>query len=233
MGSEQRGRSTADSHSSQITSATLSEIPVTGSIPRFEVPGWRERYGVVAGITGRGSEGARGFDLGLWSREPVGDVMNRWLGFRRAMPDFSAVVLGNQVHGVEVREVGPNEGWIQIQGVDGWVSPSPGVLLTITVADCVPVYLAVAHRAVALLHAGWRGTAGGILERGVDALLAASGAAQGDIAMHCGVGICGECYEVGPEVMSRCGVPVEGSGPWHLDLRQVLLAQARSLGLAE
>jgi len=229
----QRGRASADSHSSQITSATVPEVRVPGPIPRFEVPGWQQQYGVVAGITGRGDDAGRGFDLGLWSREPVGDVMNRWLAFRRAMPGFSAVVLGNQVHGVEVREVGPAEGWIQIQGVDGWVSTSPGVMLTITVADCVPVYLAVANRAVALLHAGWRGTAGGILERGVEALLAASGAAERDVAMHCGVGICGDCYEVGSEVMNGCGVAVDGSGPWHLDLRNVLIEQARRLGLAD
>ena len=187
---------------------------------------------MVAGITGRGSEAGRGFDLGLWSREPVGEVMNRWLAFRRAMPEFSAIMLGNQLHGVEVRQVGPAEGWIQIQGVDGWVSTSPGVLLTITVADCVPVYLAVAHRGIALLHAGWRGTAGGILGRGVEALIAASGVAEGDIAMHCGVGICGNCYEVGSEVMTGCAVATEGSGPWHLDLREVLTDQARRLGLA-
>lgn len=229
----QRGRSSAESHSSQITSAAVPEVPVPGPVPRFEVPGWRQWYGVVAGITGRGDEGGRGFDLGLWSREPVGDVMNRWLAFRRAMPEFSAFVLGNQVHGVEVRQVGPAEGWIQIQGVDGWVSTSPGVMLTITVADCVPVYLAVANRAVALLHAGWRGTAGGILERGVEALLAASGAVEGDVAMHCGVGICGDCYEVGSEVMAGCGLAADGSGPWHLDLRNVLIDQARRLGLAE
>ena len=159
--------------------------------------------------------------------------MNRWLAFRRAMPGFSAIVLGNQVHGVEVRQVGAAEGWIQIQGVDGWVSTSPGVMLTITVADCVPVYLAVANRAVALLHAGWRGTAGGILERGVEALLAASGAAEPDVVMHCGVGICGDCYEVGSEVMNGCGMAVDGSGPWHLDLRNVLIDQARRLGLAD
>src|SRR3954469_15272513 len=107
MASEQRGRSSADSQSSHIMSATVSEVLLPGPIPRFEVPGWQERYGVIAGITGRGNEGGRGFDLGRWSGEPIGDVMNRWLAFRRAMPGFSAVVLGNQVHGVEVREVGP------------------------------------------------------------------------------------------------------------------------------
>ena len=42
--------------------------------------------------------------------------------------------------------------------------------LTVTVADCIPVYLAVPGRGVALLHAGWRGTAHGILARGVAAL---------------------------------------------------------------
>ena len=52
--------------------------------PRFEIPDWRERYGVVAGITGRGSEPGRGFDLGLWSDAPVGEVMSRWRAFRRA-----------------------------------------------------------------------------------------------------------------------------------------------------
>jgi polyphenol oxidase len=230
MGSK-RGRPSTESHQVQNPPSILAEVPIPGPVPRYEIPGWQQRYGVVAGITGRGSGPGRGFDLGLWSREPVGEVMNRWLAFRRGMPEFGAFILGNQVHGAEVRQVGPAEGWIQIQGVDGWVSTSPAVLVTITVADCVPVYLAVAHRAIALLHAGWRGTAGGILERGVQAMIAASGVAEGDIAMHCGVGICGDCYEVGSEVMTGCGVVIEGSGPWHLDLREVLTDQARRLGL--
>ena len=83
-------------------------------------------------------------------------------------------MLGNQVHGTEVRAVGPGQGWVQCEGIDGWVTTSPGVLLTVTVADCIPVYLAVPGRGVALLHAGWRGTAAGILERGVARLLGAT-----------------------------------------------------------
>ena len=43
---------------------------------------------------------------------------------------------------------------------------------------------------------------------------------QADIVMHCGVGICGPCYEVGSEVMTGCGLPAGGPGPWHLDLRR-------------
>jgi YfiH family protein len=157
--------------------------------------------------------------------------MSRWLAFRRGLPGFDAVVLGNQVHGTVVERVESGRGWIQIEGIDGWVTTSPGILLTVTVADCIPVYLAVPRRGVALLHAGWRGTAGGILAVGVGRLMEATGAAPADILMHCGVGICGRCYEVGSEVMTGCGLEAAGPGPWHLDLRGHLVAQARTLGL--
>ena len=49
--------------------------------------------------------------------------------------------------------------------------------------------------------------------------------------MHCGVGICGQCYEVGSEVVVGCGRPADGPGPWHLDLRDVLADQAAALGV--
>jgi polyphenol oxidase len=228
-----RGSSSPIKSKPSPKSFSVAEVPVAGAVPRFEVAGWREQYGVVAGITGRGSEPGRGFDLGLWSQEPVSQVMNRWLAFRRAMVGFNAVVLGNQVHGVEVREAPHVDGWIQVQGVDGWVTTIPGILLTVTVADCVPVYLAVPGRGVALLHAGWRGTAGGILDRGLQTLLKASKATEAEVTMHCGVGICGDCYEVGSEVMAGCGARADGPGPWHLDLRQVLADRARQLGVRE
>jgi YfiH family protein len=213
--------------------AAIREITVPGAIPRFEVPSWRERYRVIAGITGRGSEPGRGFDLGLWSKEPVGQVMDRWLAFRREMAGFEAIALGNQVHGVEIMNLDQGRGWIQVEGVDGWVTTSSGILLTITIADCIPLYLVAPGRGVALLHAGWKGTANGILSRGLDRLVAATGSALREIVMHCGIGICGECYEVGSEVMLGCGVPAPGQGPWHLDLRDRLLEQARGLGLVQ
>ena len=211
--------------------STLTEELVAGEPPRLELARWRHELGLVAGITGRGSEAGRGFDLGLWSEAPVGEVMRRWRLFRAAVPGFSTVVLGNQVHGTEVRTVGAVGGWLQVEGVDGWVTTSAGVLLTVTVADCIPVYLAIRGRGIALLHAGWRGTAGGILERGVSALTRAAEAGVSKIVMHCGVGICGDCYEVGSEVMTGCGRSAEGSGPWHLDLGEVLTRQAAALGV--
>lgn len=203
----------------------VAETPAAGPVPRLELAEWREGHGLVAGVTGRD------FDLGLWTAAPVGEVMGRWRAFRAGLPGADGVVLGNQVHGTEVMTVGAARGWLQVEGIDGWVTTSPGTYLAVTIADCIPVYLAIPGRGIALLHAGWRGTAGGILKAGLEQLLLACGGAPGDVLMHCGVGICGACYEVGSEVMAGCRVPHRGTGPWRLDLRGVLAGQAAALGV--
>jgi YfiH family protein len=215
-----------------MTADVVREELRPGPLPFYDLPTWRA-HGVTAGITGRGAEPGRGFDLGLWSGAPVGEVMSRWLAFRRAQTGFDSVVLGNQVHGVVVETVGRGAGWTHVEGVDGWVTTSRGTLLTVTVADCIPIYLLVPERGVALLHAGWRGTAGRILSAGLSRLVAATGSTPSDVLMHLGIGICGPCYEVGSEVMAGCGVPAPGPGPWHLDLRDQLADQGSRLGIRQ
>lgn len=210
---------------------TLRETAVLeGAIPRLELADWATGYGLVAGITAR----ERGFSLGLWNQEPVGEILGRWRAFRREFGDrFPTVVLGHQIHGEEVRWHGEGlpGGWLLLDGVDGHATASPGVLLTVTVADCVPVYLAAPdHGAVALVHAGWRGVAAGILERAVQLLQARTKGKMADIVMHCGVGICGACYEVGSEVTARLtGSALAGRS--RLDLRGLLAARARREGV--
>jgi copper oxidase (laccase) domain-containing protein len=217
--------------SQPVIQSQVAEVPLPGPIARYEIPGWAERYRVIAGITARGSEPGRGFDLGLWSKEPVGEVMSRWLAFRRAMDQFGAVALGNQVHGTELMTLNSGRGWVYVDGIDGWITTTAGILLTVTIADCIPVYLVAPGKGVALLHAGWRGTAGGILGTGIKRLASATMVSPDQLLMHCGVGICGQCYEVGSEVMRGCGAAADGPGPWHMDLRSTLIAQARKAGL--
>ncbi len=234
---------------------TLREQPVAdAAVPRMELVEWAERYGVVAGISTRG----RGFSLGLWSEENVGQVMTRWRAFRAAVhPAFPGVVLSHQIHGTALQwHRQGQDGWLILDGVDGHATSARGLLLTVTVADCVPIYLvAPEKRVVALLHAGWRGTAAGILERGVELVKRSGFVRAADIVMHCGVGICGSCYEVGSEVLERLtpgrrpgvnqvedglgspgqrpGVSGAGGPSGKVDLRQVLVRQARELGITE
>jgi YfiH family protein len=196
----------------------------------LELAEWAEQYGLTAGITSRG----HGFGLGLWSDDNVGQVMTRWRAFHAALErQFPALVTGHQVHGTTVRwQEQRANGWLMLDSVDGHATGAEGVLLTVTVADCIPVYLAVPRKgAVALLHAGWRGTAEAVLERGVAVLKGHAFARGDDIVMHCGVGICGDCYEVGPEVAARFSGRAE-TAQQHIDLRAILVQQARHLGIS-
>jgi copper oxidase (laccase) domain-containing protein len=101
--------------------------------------------------------------------------------------------------------------------------------LTVSIADCVPVFVVdPAARRVALLHAGWRGAAGGILERGLAELPGTEGASE--LFVHLGPSICGQCYEVGPEVFEALDLPRPG-GPTPIDLRAVLAERAVKAGV--
>lgn len=214
-----------------------TEVRRPGALPLWEVPGWRERFGVTAGITGRGDDPAHPFDLGLWTNRPVGTVMGQWRAFRQALADdCPALVMAHQVHGDRVlwHDADAPGSWAIHEGADGHATTRPGLALLVTVADCIPVYLVdPVRRAVALLHAGWRGTAAGILARGVGLLGRQAGTDPADLVMHAGIGISGPCYEVGAEVMAGVGAAHDGPGPWQLDLRAVLAEQARALGVGE
>lgn len=200
-------------------------------IPRMELPHWRERYGIVAGVTTRGT-GADPWDLGLIGDLPVGRVIGQWTAFRGAEPGFPLATLGRQVHGTEVMWHEGGRGWLIVDGVDGHATAAPGVLLCVTIADCTPVYLLdQGTGAMALLHAGWRGASSRILERGIRLLRGRAGTQVENVAMHCGVSICGDCYEVGPEVFAAFGLPVPAGGKGPLDVRASLLRQAAELGI--
>ena len=209
-------------------SSPLAEVEVgTGRVPWLEVPGWRERFGVVAGVTGRGPAGEP-FDLGLGGTQPVGQVLDRWRALGETFPDFQGTAVARQVHGTRILWQEPFQGFAVHQGADGHATNIPRLLLCVSAADCIPIYLVdPVRRAIALLHSGWRGTAAGIMAAGVGVLKAQAASDPGDVVVHCGVGICGQCYQVGPEVSAACGCPGQG----RVDLRAVIAAQARAEGV--
>jgi polyphenol oxidase len=84
---------------------------------------------------------------------------------------------------------------------DGMVTDVPGILLGVLTADCQPIIVVdPKRRAVGVFHAGWRGTAKRILEKGVGEMHRWFGSEPGDLKAAIGPGIRGCCYEVGPEV---------------------------------
>jgi polyphenol oxidase len=87
---------------------------------------------------------------------------------------------------------------------DGLITSTPGLLLGIQTADCLPVILVDAkRRAVGVFHAGWRGTLKRIVEKGVGEMRRHFGTRPSDIKAAIGPGIRGCCYEVGKEVRDQ------------------------------
>ena len=171
--------------------------------------------------------------FGTATDEPVADVMGRWESLHRyvaqSAPRFATA---RQVHGKRVLgHVACWNGWLRGDAADGHISTTRGIGLAVTVADCVPVFIAHPSGASALLHAGWRGTAAGILGVALRDLRTA-GLEAADLRIHFGPSICGACYEVSPNVHQELtGRTVDVPTP--VDLRQVLADQAREAGVRQ
>lgn len=192
--------------------------------------------GLLAGITVRGSDsgvGGRGGsdDFGLSTGGSAWDLARRYEALARGL-GFPSAAVCRQVHGssLAVAEHTPSVGlWIPGEA-DGFIGHAMGRLFAVTVADCVPVYLVDTRSATfGLLHAGWRGAAAGILARALELLGERYGRPADAYRIHLGPSICGDCYEVGPEVPAAFGRRVKGTST--LDVAGELIAEAESCGV--
>jgi polyphenol oxidase len=141
------------------------------------------------------------------------------------------IAMGWQVHGTDVLEWDgpPARGGYAYPGaelmeVDAHTTRVGGVGLLVLVADCLPVALVSPGRA-AMVHCGWRGLAGGIIERALGFFEEPPAAAVGP-----GIGRC--CYEVGPEVLERFSAMKGVAAGRMLDLRAIADAKLRDAGVA-
>jgi YfiH family protein len=169
--------------------------------------------------------------FGMMGPEPVSEVMGRWANLRRELYETSPrLATGGQVHGNHVlAHEGHWDGWLRGGEADGHFAPKRRTALAVTVADCVPVFVAHPSGATQVLHSGWRGTAANILKVGLT-MLKGSGHRIQDARVHLGPAICGKCYEVSPEVYEQLTGENPGE-PTRVDLRAILADQARALGV--
>jgi len=120
---------------------------------------------------------------------------------------------------------------------DALITSTPGLLVGVRTADCVPILIVDERlRAVAAVHAGWRGSALGVAARAVAALSARLSSRPEDLLAALGPAICGRCYQVGPEVAQRFSPWFPelsaASRPVRLDLVEVNRRQLIQAGLA-
>jgi len=111
---------------------------------------------------------------------------------------------------------------------DALLTAEPGMTVSIRTADCFPILLAdPVHRAVAAVHAGWRGTAAEIVQETLGHMRREYGTLPTDVsaAIGPGIGVC--CYQVGEEVARRFGKDTGGN----LDLADENLRQLTRAGV--
>ncbi len=121
---------------------------------------------------------------------------------------------------------------------DALITDVPGAAIAVRTADCIPILLVdTRKRAVAAVHAGWRGTVQGIAAKAVGAMADRFGSRPRDMLAAVGPGIGPCCYEVGEEVAVQfCDMFPERSnwaGQTHVDLAEANRRQLVSAGLAE
>jgi YfiH family protein len=192
-----------------------------------QVPGLSE-FGIRAFTTGRAAG-----SFGLGTDEPVRDVMARWKALQRELRSGGPrLATSTQVHGDAVLVHDGNwVGWLRAGEADGHLSAERGTAVAVTVADCVPVFLAHPSGAIALLHSGWRGTAARIVERAL-AALGQRGLRPSEFRLHTGPAICGRCYEVSADVYAQL-TGINPGKPRPVDLRALIAGHARALGVTQ
>ena len=138
---------------------------------------------------------------------------NDWLehgfGTRNANLDQAAMASVKQIHS-DVTYVAREAGCVG-EG-DALVTRTQGVAVSVRTADCFPILLADPEtRAVAAIHAGWRGTAAGVVRASLDRMRTEFGTDPKNVFAAIGPGIGGCCYEVGVEVARQFGMTAAGN----------------------
>lgn len=138
-------------------------------------------------------------NLGRWTADDPERVDANYERLAESISiERALIAMGQQVHGNEVQrrdeEPAPGD---ELLACDGQATHVAGVTCLVLTADCLPVAL-LCEGAVAMLHAGWKGLDGGVLEDGLRALRELGG--RGPVTALIGPGAGPGCYEVGDEL---------------------------------
>ena len=138
-----------------------------------------------------------------------------------------------QVHGDKIWVTG-RPGYQS--GFDAMVSVEPGVFAGVSIADCTPILLAdPVTRVCAAIHAGWKGTVAGIVEKTAKRMIENRGSNPADMLAYIGPCISLVHFEVGDEVAAQFAAEFKTrvNNKWHVDLKEANAAQLRSVGIRQ
>lgn len=203
----------------------------------------------VGGVSGAPYDS---LNLGLHVGDDAADVVtNRERAADAFGVGLDALVFARQVHGAATVLVGEADAGRgaraeddAVSDADVLVTATPGVTLVILVADCVPLALVdPMAKVLAVVHAGWRGTAAGVVGAALDAMTAVGGDTA-RVRAWVGPGVAAERYQVTDDVRDALAGAVapaalddgvaraDGAGHWLVDLAAANRQQLRGRGVA-
>jgi hypothetical protein len=193
----------------------------------IDLPGARA---VFTTRRGGGSEGPYAeLNLGFSTDDdPVSAARNRTMLLEEVGAPPAAFMY--QIHSAEVRVLDDVAQASERVRLDGQATALRGIAPAALGADCLPVAIA-GGGAVAVVHAGWRGLEGGVIEAGVRAVRRLTGAEATELAAAIGPGAGPCCYEVGPEVHARFTGYEHARAGDNLDLKAIAARQLRGAGV--
>lgn len=210
----------------------------------FTIKDWTERFdGLIAGFTTKNGGFSKSSFSTLNTGFHVGDLKedvcaNRALLSKSLDIPLNHWVGAEQTHQVNVKKVSLKDAGIgsisyddAIRDTDAFFTYDKNLLLTLCFADCVPLFfIAPSYGAIAIAHAGWKGTVGGIAKN-VIAVFEDENIPVAEIFAVIGPSICEKCYIVDDRVMSFVENVVEDvekkpynrikDNQFHLDLKQL------------
>ncbi len=205
--------------------------------------------------TGGVSHGAYGsLNTGNFSDDsPLNIHENRKIIARMFYMETEEFIIPHQTHGTRVLTVDKDflglDHSLAIEtmyGVDAVITNEKGIFLCVTTADCVPILLYDKKKGViAAIHAGWKGTVGGIVENTIHEMIRQYGSSTNDIIAGIGPAIGQARYEVGEEVVEQFGAKgfdisneaicykKRTTAKYHLDLKEINRKELLRLGVPE
>jgi len=162
-------------------------------------------------------DGKRALNLGFTDWDDRGRVAANRAKFAAALPSGEMPLVTLRQFHSDVIHVAADTAAISAEAprADALTTRTPGLLLGVQTADCVPILLADTRlRVVAAIHAGWRGTLARIAVKALGRMRMEFGTRPRDVVAAIGPAIGRCCYEVGPEVAQAFAAQFPGAADW-------------------
>jgi hypothetical protein len=206
----------SQNHASTPERPACQPVVAKNGVQWLAVPGWEKYPWLKAGFSTRkggksivyAAPGAPAeLNLGLTKEDSAEKVAanRRLLAAAVSGRDKTPLVALQQIHSNLCRIITAEDATHEPPfRADGLISNTPGLLLGIQTADCIPVLVADRKKkVVAAFHAGWRGTVQRIVELGVGRMMQEFASKPDDLLAAIGPGVGSCCYAVGEELLQE------------------------------